>query len=294
MNRGIIRYVLGKVIQIEALLLLVPVLCALVYNEHEGFYYLDVAMLCIVVGTVMTIKKPKDSVFYLKEGCISTAASWIFLSLFGAIPFVLTGEIPNYINALFETISGFTTTGASILPEVESLSHSSLLWRSFTHWVGGMGILVFMLVFIPSNADEMNIMRAESPGPSVEKMVPKVRDTATTLYAIYTAMTVTLMIALALAGMPFFDSICLSFGTAGTGGFGIRGDSIAGYSSLCQSIITVGMVLFGVNFNFYYLIIMRKFKHLLNCEEVIWYVIIYLFAFQSDRLTHTLTYWHKN
>ena len=277
MNRGIIRYVLGKVIQIEALLLLVPVLCALVYNEHEGFYYLDVAMLCIVVGTVMTIKKPKDSVFYLKEGCISTAASWIFLSLFGAIPFVLTGEIPNYINALFETISGFTTTGASILPEVESLSHSSLLWRSFTHWIGGMGVLVFLLAIIPmGGGGSINLMRAESPGPSVGKLRPKMRTTAGILYTIYIAMTMFEFAILVFSQMPIFDALCTAFATAGTGGYGIKNDSIAGYSPLIQWTVTIFMILFGVNFNAFYYLLEKDIKKAFTMEEVRTYIAIIL------------------
>ena len=174
MNRGIIRYVLGAVIKIEGILLLAPFLTAIIYRESVGKSYLIVSLICLAVGSLLTTRKPKDSVFYLKEGCISTSLSWIVLSFFGAIPFVLTGEIPHFINALFETISGFTTTGASIIENVEELSHASLLWRSFTHWIGGMGVLVFLLAIIPmSGGGSINLMRAESPGPSVGKLAPK-------------------------------------------------------------------------------------------------------------------------
>ena len=269
MNRGIIRFVLGSVIKIEALLLLIPVICALIYREQEGFSYLTVALICITVGTVMTLKKPKDSVFYLKEGCISTAASWIFLSLFGAIPFVLTGEIPSYIDALFETISGFTTTGASILTDVESLSHCSLLWRSFTHWIGGMGVLVFLLAIIPmSGGGSINLMRAESPGPSVGKLAPKMKTTAGILYTIYVTMTMLEFVLLVLAQMPHFDALCTAFGTAGTGGYGIKNDSMGGYNIAVQWLVTIFMILFGVNFNAFYFILMKEVKKAFSMEEV--------------------------
>ncbi len=279
MNRGIIRYVIGSVIKIEALLLMAPFLTSLFYHEKEGFSYLIVALACLVTGSLLTIVKPQDHVFYLKEGCISTATSWIVLSLFGAIPFVLTGEIPNYINALFETISGFTTTGASILHDVEALSHCSLLWRSFTHWIGGMGVLVFLLAIIPmSGGGSINLMRAESPGPSVGKLAPKMKTTAGILYTIYISMTLLEFAILAFARMPIFDAVCTAFGTAGTGGYGIKNASIGCYSVLIQWIVTIFMILFGVNFNAFYYILMKEIKKAFAMEEVRTYFAVILVA----------------
>ena len=269
MNSSIIRFVLGYVLKMEAVLMLLPCIVAVIYQEHTGFAYLLVAAIAMALGTLMTIRKPKNHVFYLKEGCVATALIWIFLSFFGALPFWISGEIPSLIDALFETVSGFTTTGSSILSDVEALSHCALFWRSFTHWIGGMGVLVFLLAVIPlSGGSDINLMRAESPGPSVGKLVPKIKYTAQILYVIYLGMTLVEIILLLLSRMPAFDAITLSFGTAGTGGFGIKGDSIASYTALQQWIITIFMILFGVNFNAYYLILFRKFKKALQMEEV--------------------------
>lgn len=275
MNGSIIRYILGNVLKLEAAVLLLPVITSIFYREKEGFVYLAVALLCVLLGFIMTLRKPKSNVFYLKEGCIATALSWMFLSFFGALPFIFTGEIPNFIDALFETVSGFTTTGASILSDVEALSHSSLMWRSFTHWIGGMGVLVFLLAVIPlSGGSHINLMRAESPGPSVGKLVPKIRHTARILYLIYLGLTVVQIILLIAGNMPVFDSITLSFGTAGTGGFGIKNDSLAGYTAYQQWVITVFMIIFGVNFNAYYYMIFRHFKKAFTMEEVRCYILI--------------------
>ena len=275
MNSSIIRFVLGNVLKTEAALLLLPCLVALIYREQAGIWYLPVAAACFLLGCVMTIKKPANNVFYLKEGCITTALSWIFLSFFGCLPFYLTGEIPSLTDALFETISGFTTTGASILNDVEALSHCSLFWRSFTHWVGGMGVLVFLLAIIPlSGGSNINLMRAESPGPSVGKLVPKVRYTARFLYLIYLGLTIAEIILLLLGRMPLFDAICTGFGTAGTGGFGIKNNSIAGYSPYIQWIVTIFMILFGINFNAYYLILLGQVKKALKIEEIRYYLLI--------------------
>lgn len=277
MNVAIIRYILGYILKIEGLFLILPSVVAAIYHEKEGFFYLGVGVFCIIFGILLSLKKPSDSVFYLKEGCVATALSWIFLSIFGAIPFFLTGEIPSYVDALFETVSGFTTTGASILSDVEALSHCSLFWRSFTHWIGGMGVLVFLLAIVPmTGGSHMNLMRAESPGPSVGKLVPKVRYTARILYLIYLGLTILEFVLLLCGGMPVFDSMTTSFGTAGTGGFGIKNDSIAGYSSYIQWVVTVFMILFGINFNAYYLIIFRNVKKALCMEEVRCYLIIIL------------------
>ncbi len=275
MNSSIIRFILGYILKTEAALLLLPCLVALIYTEKEGLWYLPVAAAAFLLGALMTRRKPKDSVFYLKEGCIATSLSWIFLSFFGCLPFCLTGEIPSFTDALFETVSGFTTTGASILSDVEALSHCSLFWRSFTHWVGGMGVLVFLLAIVPlSGGSNINLMRAESPGPSVGKLVPKVRYTARILYLIYFGMTVIEMILLLLGKMPLFDAVCISFGTAGTGGFGIKNDSMASSSPYLQWVVTIFMILFGINFNAYYLIIFDKIKKALKMEEIRYYLLI--------------------
>lgn len=279
MNGSIIRYILGYILRLEGILLMIPSITAAVYRETEGFYYLGVGVFCILLGLLLSFKKPVNSVFYLKEGCVATALSWIFLSLFGALPFFLSREIPSFTDALFETISGFTTTGASILSDVESLSHASLLWRSFTHWIGGMGVLVFLLAIVPmTGGSHMNLMRAESPGPSVGKLVPKVKHTARILYLIYLGMTIIEFILLLLGGMSVFDAINTSFGTAGTGGFGFRNDSFASFSPYIQWVVTIFMILFGVNFNAYYLLLFGGLKKAFGIEEVRCYFIIILIS----------------
>ena len=269
MNTSMIRYILGHVLKIEAILLLLPCLTAVYYQEIQGVYYLLTAAICIVLGFLMTLRKPKNNVFYLKEGCVATALSWIFLSVFGCLPFVFSREIPSFTNALFETISGFTTTGASILEDVEALSHCALLWRSFTHWIGGMGVLVFLLILLPmTGGSRMNLMKAESPGPSVTRILPKVRSSAKILYQIYFVLTIAQFILLLLAGMSVFDSLNTTFATAGTGGFGIKNNSIAGYGEPVQIIITIFMILFGINFNAYFLILSKKWKEAFGSTEV--------------------------
>lgn len=269
MNRRFILYLLGCVLCFEAAFLVLPWIVSLVYGESEGWVYLACVVVYFLIGGAIIYKKPKNTVFYAKDGFIATALSWILLSVAGAVPLCLSGDIPNYVDALFETVSGFTTTGASILTDVEALSHTSLFWRSFTHWVGGMGVLVFILAIMPlAGGHNMHLMRAESPGMQVGKLVPRIRSTAMILYGIYFWMTVALIVILLLAGMPLFDALTLSFGTAGTGGFGIRNDSLASYTTLQQSIITVGMILFGVNFNVYYLMLAKKWKQAFNVEEV--------------------------
>ena len=278
MNHRIVLNNIGKLIRLEGMLLILPTLIGVFLQEKEFLALAVTAGSSIIVGTLLSSIKPKNTRIRAKEGFVITALVWLIFSIIGAIPFYATGNIKSFTDAIFETASGFTTTGASILRDVEALPKCLLFWRSFTHWIGGMGILVFMMAFASSSADEMNIMRAESPGPSVEKMVPKVKETAIILYGIYTVMTIILIIALIIAGMPVFDSVCHAFGTAGTGGFGVKGDSIASYNKVCQGIITVGMMMFGVNFNLYYLIIMKKFKDILHSEEVFTYIIIYLVA----------------
>ena len=277
MNYSIIFYIVGYVMRIEGALMLLPLLVDLFYGEDKWYYYLISSAIAILLGFLLTAKKPKSNVFYLKEGCVSTALSWIALSIFGGIPFFLTGEIPSFINAVFEVVSGFTTTGASILSDLDTLSHASLFWRSFTHWIGGMGVLVFLMAILPmTGGSTINLMRAESPGPDVGKLAPHMRETARILYYIYMGLTVTMIIILLITGMPVFDTLTMSFGTAGTGGFAVRNSGLADYTVLQQNIITVFMILFGVNFNAFYYIIYRKFKKAWQMEEVRTYFIIIL------------------
>ncbi len=279
MNGSMIRYVLSHIVRIEGLLLFLPCLVALIYREQQGVIYAGLGLICILLGSFLGMRRPQNNTFYLKEGCITTALSWLVLSAIGALPFVITGEIPDYTNALFETISGFTTTGSSILSDVEALSHTSLFWRSFTHWVGGMGILVFMLAIIPMvGGSPINLMRAESPGPEVDKTMPKMRQSAGLLYIIYAVLTLAQIILLVLSRMPVFDAICLSLGTAGTGGFGILNSSVGSYHVLSQWIITIFMILFGINFNFYYFLADKKARKALAMEEVRVYLGIVLLA----------------
>lgn len=279
MNNSIIRYVLGQVIRVEGLLLLLPCLTAVYYHEPQGWYFLLTAAICIAAGSLLVVRKPKSTVFYLKEGCIATALSWIVLSLLGCLPFCLSGEIPSFTDALFETISGFTTTGASILSDVEALSRCALFWRSFTHWIGGMGVLVFLMAIIPlSGGSNINLMRAESPGPSVGKLVPKMRSSARILYLIYFGMTIAEIILLLAGDMPLFDSVTTAFGTAGTGGFGIKNDSFMSYSPYLQWVVTIFMALFGINFNAYYFLLFRQFKKAFDLEEVRYYLLIIVAA----------------
>ncbi len=275
MNSSMIRYILGYILKIEGIILIFPCLVAVIYREMEGFCYLGVSFLCLFLGFLMTIKKPANAVFYLKEGCVATSLSWIVFSLFGCLPFYLTKEIPNFTDALFETVSGFTTTGCSILSDVEALSHCALFWRSFTHWIGGMGVLVFLLAIIPmSGGSHINLMRAESTGASVGKLVPKVKYTARILYLIYIGLSILQLIFLLAGRMPLFDAINTTFATAGTGGFGIKNDSLASYSPYIQWITTIFMLLFGISFNTYYYILYRNFKRAFGSEEVKYYLII--------------------
>lgn len=269
MNIKMLIYILGKVLLIEGVLMLLPIGCGWIYGESETVYYLVCALSYVTLGYLLSFKKPRNMTIFIKDGCVATALSWVVLSIGGCIPFILTGEIPSFTDAMFETASGFSTTGASILTNVEAMSHCSLLWRSLTHWIGGMGVLVFLLAVVPmTGGSNMNLMRAESPGPTVGKIVPKVRSTAKMLYLIYLAMTVTEIIILTFCGMPFFDSLCSSFGTAGTGGFGVRNDSFASYAPHIQVIVAVFMILFGMNFNFYYYFTTKQINKAFKMSEI--------------------------
>lgn len=280
MNFSMIIYVLGWVLKLEAGIMILPIICALIYQEFWAVQALAVsAILALVIGTLATVKGPKRTDYYAREGFVICALSWIVMSLIGALPFYLTGTIPSYIDAVFEIVSGFTTTGASILSEVEHLGKGLLFWRSFSHWVGGMGVLVLVLTILPLGGGyNMMIMKAESPGPDVSKIVPRVADTAKALYKIYAALTLLWIVLFLLSGMSIYDSICIAFGSAGTGGFAVRNSGMADYSMLSQFLISVSMIMFGVNFNVYYLMQKRKFKDAFQCEEARVYLGIVAFS----------------
>ena len=272
-----IAYILGWILKLEGLFMLIPILVAIIYREHNGIWFVVVAACSLALGTLITHRKPESNVFYMREGCIATALSWMIMSVVGCLPFFLSGEIPSFTDALFETVSGFTTTGSTILSDVEALSYCMLFWRSFTHWIGGMGVLVFLLAVIQmTSGSNMNLLRAESPGPNVNKLVPKMRTTARILYVIYMVLTFINFLFLLLGKMPVFDAVCTAFGTAGTGGFGIRNDSIAGYSPYIQNVCTVFMFLFGINFSCYYLLLVRHVKEVLKDQELRLYIIIFV------------------
>ncbi len=262
-----IKKTFGWLLIFEAIFMTLPLITAVIYKESEFKYFLISIGICILVGGLFLIGKPKSTTLYSREGVVIVAASWILLSLFGAVPFYISGAIPSYIDAFFETVSGFTTTGATILGEIESLPRSILLWRSFTHWIGGMGVLVFIMAFLPlSGGHNMHIMKAESPGPSVGKLVPKVKTTALILYLIYIALSFAEFIALLIAKMNVFDALNTTFATAGTGGFGIRNDSMNSYSPTIQAIVTAFMLIFSINFNSYYFLIRGKLKEVFTAE----------------------------
>lgn len=276
MNKSIILHILGWISCFEAAFLILPVIVALIYGENSVFAFLITIGICLIIGVPLALRKPKNRTFFAKEGFISVALGWILLSLIGSLPFLISGQIPNPVDALFEIVSGFTTTGSSILNNVDVLDKSMLFWRSFTHWIGGMGVLVLVLAILPlARGESIHIMRAESPGPSVDKLVPRMRTSASLLYGIYIGMTILMIILLLIGKMPLFDSLTLTFGTAGTGGFAINNTSIMSYTPYHQSVITIFMFLFGVNFNFYYLILLRKVKDAVKMEEVRWYFIIF-------------------
>lgn len=268
MNTPMVRYLLCRLLQFQAGFLGLSALVGLIYREREVWSFAAVAVACLLVGLLGSRKRPQDTSFYAKEGYMVVALSWILLSITGAVPFVLNGEIPRFEDALFEIVSGFTTTGASILTDVEAMSHVGLFWRSFTHWIGGMGVLVFMLAILPATGGQgMFLMQAESPGPSVGKLVPRLRNTAKLLYGLYIGMTAIQLVILLLLRMPVFDAVTITLGTAGTGGFAIRADGLASYSTAIQATVTVFMILFGVNFNVYFLLWIRKAKDAFKCEE---------------------------
>lgn len=281
MNRKMVFNILGRIVLLEAVLLILPLICAVIYGETKVVlaFAISVVTAALIGMLLQFLGKTKDKTIFAKEGFVTVALAWIFMSLIGALPFYISGEISSFTNAFFETVSGFTTTGASILEEVEIMSKGLLFWRSFTHWIGGMGVLVLVMAILPSDSGRsIHLMRAEMPGPIIGKLVPKVRSTAKILYVIYMVLTAVETVLLILGGMPLFDSIIHSLGTAGTGGFGIKADSIGGYSPYLQWVIAIFMLIFGINFNLYYLILVRKIKTALKSEELWTYIGIVVVA----------------
>ena len=279
MNYKLILHTLGKILLIEALLLIFPLIINFIYQENNLFAFALTISILMMVGTLLIMVKPKDKRMFVREGFVIVGLAWIVLSLFGALPFTISGEIPNYIDAFFETVSGFTTTGASILNDVEAMSKSMLFWRSFTHWIGGMGVLVFVLAILPnSEGQNIYLLKAESTGPQVGKLVSKVRFTARILYIIYFGLTLLEVILLLLGKNSLYESIVMSFGTAGTGGFGIYADSVGGFNIYSQVVIAIFMMLFGINFNIYYLVLIGKIKQAIKSEELRWYLVVILLS----------------
>ena len=291
MNISVILYTLGRVLAIESAFMILPGLVGLIYRENNWWTYFVVALLGMLAGMLISVKKPKNMQFFAKEGFASVGLAWFLISLTGALPPFISREIPNYIDAVFEMSSGFTTTGATILTDVEAMSHATLFWRSFSHWIGGMGIFVFLLAVMPMvGGVNMHLLRAESPGPVVGKLVPKMKDSSQILYFIYILLTLVQIISLWIMGMSLFEAVCTSFATAGTGGFGVYNSSIAGFSTLIKWDVTIFMILYGINFNVYFLILARKFKNIFKIEEVRTYLIVIVAAVAIITLNIFKTY----
>ncbi|KXI13471.1 MULTISPECIES: TrkH family potassium uptake protein [Peptostreptococcus] len=275
MNYEMMLFVIMNIARVEGALMLLPALVALIYGENTvAGKILIIAVLCICLGSVFSRKRPKRSDIFVKDGLMIVGLAWVMFSLLGALPFYFTGAIPRFVDAFFETVSGFTTTGSTILTDIESLPYGIHFWRAFTHWVGGMGVLVFVMAVIPlAGSKSLNIMKAEVPGPTMDKIVPKTRQTAKILYLIYVVMTVAEVVLLVLGGMPLFDALIHTFSTAGTGGFSNKADSVSFYdSAYIDGVITVFMALFGVNFNLFYLLLLGKFARVFKSEELRTYI----------------------
>ncbi len=277
MNYRMIAYIIGQIVRVEGILMLPSFVVGLIYGEQVFAAFLIPIGLSVIAGTLLTLKKPQDTSIFAKEGFVTVGLSWVLLSIIGGMPFVIDGCIPSLVDAFFETVSGFTTTGASILTDVEALGYGMLFWRSFTHWIGGMGVLVFVLAILPQadtrSVKLMHVMRAEVPGPTVGKLVSKIGRTARIMYGLYILLTFIEVVLLLVGGMPLFDSLVNSFGTAGTGGFAIKNVSIAYYDSAYMDyVIGIFMVLFGINFNLYYLIALGNILEVLKSEELRWYI----------------------
>lgn len=284
MNYKMVFNTIGKILCLEAVLMLPALFISLIGGEDASVraFAVTVILTAVVGALILILVKPQNKNFYAREGFFTVALAWIVISLCGALPFLISGAIPNYVDCWFETVSGFTTTGASIIEDLSVIPKGILYWRSFTHWLGGMGVLVFVLALQPmtrgSGGQAVHLLRAESPGPEVEKLTPRLHQTAKVLYSIYIGLTLLEILLLAIGGMPLFDNVCISFGTAGTGGFGVLQDSVASYNPFIQWVVTVFMALFGVNFNIYYLFLLKKPKQALKSEELRWYAGIMLAA----------------
>lgn len=284
MNYKIICRIISQILAIEGAMMIPAVIIGVCDGTSRSVlaFLLTIAATLVFSGIIALFSRKAKKGFYAREGLVCVGLGWVFLSIFGCLPFVISGEIPHFADALFEIVSGFTTTGSSILVNVEALSRCMLYWRSFSHWLGGMGVLVFILAVIPrskgSDGFSLHLLRAESPGPDVGKLMPKLKKTALTLYSIYIALTVINFAALMIAKMNWFDALCTAFGTAGTGGFGIKADSMASYSPAIQIITTVFMLLFGVNFNCYYWLLLRNFRSVVKNEELRLYLGSFAFA----------------
>ena len=283
MNYGIIVKIIGRILCVEAAFMIPAMLISFGCGEMQpGLWFLATIAVLAIIGLPCGRLRPRRRGFYAREGFVTVGLAWIFVSLFGALPFFLSGEIPHFVDAFFETVSGFTTTGASILTDVEAMSNGLLYWRSFTHWLGGMGVLVFVLAIGPitsgDSGDSLYLLRAESPGPQVSKLVPRMHRTAKILYGIYIVLTVLQAILLLCGGMPLFDAVTTAFATAGTGGFSIKAASMAPYSIYCQTVTTVFMILFGINFSIYYLLLMKEFRRVIRNEELRAYLCILIAA----------------
>ncbi len=280
MNRRMIIHILGVLLLAVAAFMLLPLAVSLIYKENTALCFLISIGITAAAGCGFLLVKPRSTTIFAKDGFVIVTFAWVLAGIFGSLPFIISGEIPHFIDALFETVSGFTTTGASILTDVEAMSKSLLFWRSFTHWIGGMGVLVFVMAVLPlvGGGGSIHLFRAESPGPDVTKLVPSGERTAKILYTIYFAMTIAEIVTLLLCGLPLFDAVTTAFGTAGTGGFGVKNDSIASYPISAQTVITIFMALFGVNFAVYYLICCRKVKDAFRNKELRVYLLIMLLA----------------
>ncbi len=275
MNYRMVLYILGRVFGATGIFMILPLLCGAVYGESLLPFIIPIA-LCFAISLALTIRMPKKRDLLTRESFVCVGLSWILISVIGALPFLISGTIPSFVDAFFESVSGFTTTGASVISDVEAVDKSILLWRSFTHWIGGMGVLVFLLAIMPMSDIKsiklMQVMRAEVPGPSVDKLVPKIADTARVMYGIYVLLTAIQIVLLLLGEMNLYEALNHSFATAGTGGFGIKNDSVAGYSAYSQYVIATFMTLFGINFNVFFLILTGHFLRAVKSEELWWYL----------------------
>ena len=286
MNTKVVFKLNGYILLFDAIAMLLPMIVGFIYKEAAAYSFIPAICIGIAIGLPLIFLKPKHKSIYAREGLATVALAWVIMSIIGALPFFFSREIPNFVDCIFETASGFTTTGATILRDIEKLSHCILFWRSFTHWIGGMGVLMFVMAIAPlAGGNNMQLMRAESPGPKVEKILPKAGTTAKALYGIYIGLTVLQIVFLLIGRMPLFDAVTTAFGTAGTGGLGIRNTSIGGYGEYIQGVVTVFMLLFSVNFTIYFLLIAGKFKSIWKNEELRMFAVVVITSILFITLT---------